>query len=78
MCSGHFYFLTIVLLNLFLFIIWHWNCYYTSLSPFKMFLYVLPSSFYASDLFKRMLDETEIMSNLFDKMEVLDVTWYFK
>lgn len=48
-CCGYFYFLTVVLLNLF--ILWHWNCHSISVSPFKTFLCVLPSSFYASVLF---------------------------
>lgn len=48
-CCRYFYFLTVVLLNLF--ILWHWNCHSISVSPFKTFLCVLPSSFYASVLF---------------------------
>lgn len=43
---------------------------------FQMFLYVLPSSFYASVLFRHMLGQTEITS--LTKIEVLDAMWYFK
>lgn len=64
-CCGYFYFLTMVLLNLF--IISHWNCHSTFVSPFRTFLYAFPSSFFASVLFKHMLVQTEIRSNFSGK-----------